>query len=187
MLARRRRYLPASRTTPTIDNPSAENAIDTAPPSGLTSVSLAQSLTSYRAHLLRLVTAICRPSGEKSKLWQRSSDLVCRPVVTSQTRTSCRASPSLVSNRRDAAKSVPSGEKASFVKSPNVSQRKTRLPDCTSQIATTPHLRTSGCGRGGKVLSVSPEQPVAISVPPGAKATTCGSRAGTNGAATARQ
>ena len=67
MLASRRRYLPSSLTTPTSDSPSAENDTETAPPSGLTSVSLAQSFTSYTTHLLRLRTASCRPSGEKSK------------------------------------------------------------------------------------------------------------------------
>src|SRR5262245_63784622 len=91
--------------------------------------------------------------------------------------------PSAVANKRLTASNRPSGENASFVKSPNVSQRNSRLRVETSHTATTPHFRTSGCGRGGNEPSLNPEQPVATIVPPGANATTCGSRAGTNGAA----
>src|SRR6476660_267827 len=78
-------------------------------------------------------------------------------------------------------------EKASLVMSPNVSARHRRLPLSTSQTATTPHLRTSGCGRGGNVSSDIPEQAVATMVPLGETATHWGSRLGTNGAAEARE
>src|SRR5436190_19970127 len=71
--------------------------------------------------------------------------------------------------------------------SPKVSARQSRLPLSTSQTAMTPHLRTSGWGRGGKVSSDIPEQAVATMVPLGETATHWGSRLGTNGAAKANE